>query len=50
MVLVRELAQMSLSAGLISQTDGEYIKDLLRKGPVSVALNWTDLMPKASKV
>lgn len=46
----RELAQITLPAGLISQADGESIKELLRKGPVSVALNWTDLMPKASKV
>lgn len=46
----RELAQMSISAGLISQPAGEYIKDMLRKGPVTVALNWTDLMPKANKV
>jgi len=48
--LSRELAQITIPAGLISQADGEAIRDLLRKGPVSVALNWTDLMPKASKV
>jgi hypothetical protein len=48
--LCRELAQITVPAGLLSQADGEAIKDLLRKGPVSVALNWTDLMPKASKV
>lgn len=41
---------MSISAALVSQPDGEYIKEMLRKGPVSVALNWTDLMPKTSKV
>eukprot|EP00879_Flechtneria_rotunda_P025785 GHRR01027431.1.p1 GENE.GHRR01027431.1~~GHRR01027431.1.p1 ORF type:complete len:246 (+),score=33.82 GHRR01027431.1:159-896(+) len=46
----RELSQTAISAGLISQTDGDTIKGLLQKGPVSVALNWTDLMPKASKV
>jgi hypothetical protein len=41
---------MAISAGLISQDDGNYLKDLLKKGPVSVALNWTDLVPKAKKV
>lgn len=46
----RELAQITIPAGLLSQADGEALKELLRKGPVSVALNWTDLMPKASKV
>jgi hypothetical protein len=46
----RELAQITIPAGLVSQADGEAIKELLRKGSVSVALNWTDLMPKASKV
>lgn len=47
---LRELAQITIPAGLLSQADGESLKELLRKGPVSVALNWTDLMPKASKV
>jgi hypothetical protein len=46
----RELAEIHIPAGLLSQGDGEALKELLRKGPVSVALNWTDLMPKASKV
>lgn len=46
----RELAQIHIPAGLLSQGDGEALKELLRKGPVSAALNWTDLMPKASKV
>jgi hypothetical protein len=50
LLVCRELAQITVPAGLLSQADGEAIKDLLRKGPVSVALNWTDLMPKASKV
>jgi hypothetical protein len=49
-VCCRELAQITIPAGLLSQADGEAVKELLRKGPVSVALNWTDLMPKASKV
>jgi hypothetical protein len=46
----RELAQITIPAGLLSQADGESLKELLRKGPLSVALNWTDLMPKANKV
>ncbi|KAI8469825.1 MAG: hypothetical protein J3K34DRAFT_393772 [Monoraphidium minutum] len=36
--------------GLVSQADGDALKALLRKGPVSVALNWTDLVPQAKKV
>jgi hypothetical protein len=46
----RELAQIGISSGLISEADGNAIKELLRKGPVSVALNWTDVLPKANKV
>jgi hypothetical protein len=46
----RELAQVTIAAGLISQADGEAIKELLKRGPVSVALNWTDVLPKAQTV
>jgi hypothetical protein len=46
----RELAQIGISSGLISEADGNAIKELLRKGPVSVALNWTDVLPKAKQV
>lgn len=49
-VVSRELAQIGISSGLISEADGNAIKELLRKGPVSVALNWTDVLPKANKV
>lgn len=49
-VCCRELAQMAISAGLISEADGNAIKELLKKGPVSVALNWTDVLPKANQV
>jgi hypothetical protein len=44
------LAQIGISSGLISEADGNAIKELLRKGPVSVALNWTDVLPKAKQV
>ncbi|KIZ05710.1 Vacuolar-sorting receptor 2 [Monoraphidium neglectum] len=46
----RLLGDLTLSAGLISQEDGAALKDLLRHGPVSIALNWTDVLPKQSKV
>jgi hypothetical protein len=46
----RELAQIGISSGLISEAEGNAIKELLRKGPVSVALNWTDVLPKAKQV
>jgi len=47
----RELKELTISAGLISQADGQILKDLLKNGlTVSVALNWTDLLPKADKV
>lgn len=44
------VAEITISAGLISQADGEYLKSLLRRGPVTVALNWTDVLPQARKV
>jgi hypothetical protein len=46
----RELAALSISAGLISQGDGQRLKDMLRQGPVAVALNWTDAFPRAERV
>jgi hypothetical protein len=46
----RELASLTISAGLISQEDGRKLKDMLRQGPVAVALNWTDAFPKAQRV
>ena len=46
----RELQELTISAGLISQDDGEALKALLKKGgAITVALNWTDLLPKAKK-
>ncbi|KIZ02215.1 Vacuolar-sorting receptor 2 [Monoraphidium neglectum] len=45
----RQLQDLTISAGLISQQDGASLKALLKKGPVTVALNWTDLIPKAQK-
>lgn len=46
----REAQDLTISAGLISQRDGDTLKALLSKGPVTVALNWTDLLPKKHKV
>jgi hypothetical protein len=46
----RELAALSISAGLVTQRDGQRLKDMLRQGPVAVALNWTDAFPKAERV
>ncbi|GBF87811.1 vacuolar-sorting receptor-like protein [Raphidocelis subcapitata] len=47
----RALAGLTISAGLISQEDGAALKELLRRGaPVAVALNWTDVLPRSSKV
>ncbi len=46
----RELGELTISAALISQEDGEGLKQLLNKGSVTIALNWTDILPKAQKV
>lgn len=41
---------MAIPAGLISQAAGNRLKELLKAGPVSVALNWTDSLPRSSTV
>lgn len=46
----RELAELTISAGLISQEAGKQIKELMKVGPVTLALNWTDALPKRSQV
>lgn len=45
-----ELGEVTISAGLISRADGDALKALLRRGPVAVALNWTDSLPRAERV
>jgi hypothetical protein len=45
------LAGLTISAGLISEADGAALKELLRgRAPVTVALNWTDVLPRSNKV
>jgi hypothetical protein len=46
----RELAELTISAGLISQEAGKQLKELMKVGVVTLALNWTDSLPKSSEV
>lgn len=46
----RMLNDVTISAALISLEDGAKLKSLLRQGSVTVALNWTDLLPRAPSV
>jgi len=45
------LDKLAVSAALISRADGALVKDLLRgQAAVTLALNWTDIMPRNSVV
>lgn len=42
--------ELHVSAALISQDDAKFLKDLLRRGPVTLALNWSSALPQATVV
>jgi hypothetical protein len=50
LIACRIIDTLTISAGLISQEAGNQIKELMKMGPVTLALNWTDALPKSGLV